>query len=513
MPTVSRSSKPRLTRRLRVRLTILCTGVLAVLFLVTYFQMRSLESVAQEQSSNEALDQAQAALTMALQSDARFAQQALAHWHATGELIQKLDPNWVVSISSRPSETQRKTNFAFEPEFSVSVGGEAPTVGYEVRRLSNQEIQTLAVTRRLSPESLGQWIHRPELDLAIIVKTPDGQWVPAVSSYSANRLPSVELAVRAWQQAAQWQGMIYFPDGPLGFRSLPLSSAKQDAVVLFTERSELTKDILASINQRLLVIGLVSLLLLPALMFMLGSTLIKPILRLVRSTDAIARGELDQEITLDRDDELGVLSQSVETMRSNLKQRAVEMQRLVDVDMLTGVLSRRAFEERLTTCLTRHKRLAVLLIDLDHFKQVNDRHGHSAGDVVLRTIARRLVRQIGAAGYVGRMGGDEFGIILPEADAQQATDLSLALMPFLNATITANLSDKRVALHVGASIGQADTIKDQVHDPLQLLHLADRRMYNTKQVNRQVALFASARQQDLENSAAKQRRMEALINS
>ncbi|MGH2872869.1 MAG: diguanylate cyclase [Solirubrobacteraceae bacterium] len=97
-----------------------------------------------------------------------------------------------------------------------------------------------------------------------------------------------------------------------------------------------------------------------------------------------------------------------------------ELQHLANHDSLTGMPNRRAFQERLQAEIARAqrhgRRLSIAILDLDHFKQVNDRHGHAVGDRVLEETARRLLRVIRRDEHIARLGGEEFGWILPDSD-------------------------------------------------------------------------------------------------
>ncbi len=107
-----------------------------------------------------------------------------------------------------------------------------------------------------------------------------------------------------------------------------------------------------------------------------------------------------------------------------LVERMGEAWTLATVDLLTGVLNRQALLARLEDELGRAARYqrpcSIVLVDLDHFKRVNDSHGHAAGDVVLREVAEILRTNVRATDIVGRYGGEEFMIILPETDADAA---------------------------------------------------------------------------------------------
>ena len=157
---------------------------------------------------------------------------------------------------------------------------------------------------------------------------------------------------------------------------------------------------------------------------------------------------------------------------------------LAERDPLTGLLNRAGLEQRMTElcgCANAPSGLAVLYIDLDHFKPVNDRLGHAAGDELLRQFGERLARAVRATDLVARLGGDEFAIVLPGvADlhtAQRVADkvLTAAHRPF-------ELSGG--ACIIGASIGVAAQEEARQADLPGLLAQADARLYRAKSEGR-----------------------------
>jgi diguanylate cyclase (GGDEF)-like protein len=139
-------------------------------------------------------------------------------------------------------------------------------------------------------------------------------------------------------------------------------------------------------------------------------------------------------------------------------------------DPLTGLLNHEAFHRRLGAEVARARRyrgrLALVLLDLDSFKQLNDRDGHQEGDRILRAFASALAATARTTDSVGRLGGDEFAALLLEADA---------------GTVTAFLARLAVRLAEGppASAGAA-FLPEEGTTPEQLLGLADRRLYADK---------------------------------
>jgi diguanylate cyclase (GGDEF)-like protein len=161
------------------------------------------------------------------------------------------------------------------------------------------------------------------------------------------------------------------------------------------------------------------------------------------------------------------------------------------IDPLTGLCNRRAFmldaEAAIAARASRHEPVAVLLADLDHFKKINDAHGHAIGDKALKIFAATLQRCIGQ-GLSGRLGGEEFAVLLPGADL----DAALALGERIRATFAhaaAELDGHAVAATV--SIGVAAS---RAGDLDGLLGRADSALYQAKQDGRdRVCAFAGAR--------------------
>jgi diguanylate cyclase (GGDEF)-like protein/PAS domain S-box-containing protein len=142
-------------------------------------------------------------------------------------------------------------------------------------------------------------------------------------------------------------------------------------------------------------------------------------------------------------------------------------------DPLTGLANRALFNERLAAATGVGTSTAILLIDLDHFKAINDTLGHQAGDAVLVAVAHRLRACIRSGDTVARLGGDELAVLLPEADAATATDIARR---FLDSLLEPVHVHGRV-LQVGASVGSAAGAGT---DPDELLRLADAAMYAAK---------------------------------
>jgi diguanylate cyclase (GGDEF)-like protein/PAS domain S-box-containing protein len=175
------------------------------------------------------------------------------------------------------------------------------------------------------------------------------------------------------------------------------------------------------------------------------------------------------------------------------QRRAAESLRYhADHDVLTGLVNRRRFEEELERCGGGAARRpgAVVIIDVDHFKFVNDSLGHEAGDSVLRGVASSLRERVGARGLPARLGGDEFAVLLPGAGEQEARELAVSLLHAVRSRET------RVPVTASAGISVFEAGPSQ--DPRDALVAADIALYEAKEGGRdRVATFTGQQGQRL----------------
>jgi diguanylate cyclase (GGDEF)-like protein len=161
-------------------------------------------------------------------------------------------------------------------------------------------------------------------------------------------------------------------------------------------------------------------------------------------------------------------------------------------DNLSGALSRGYVTELarhdLSLAQRHHRSLAVAMLDLDHFKRVNDLHGHAVGDAVIRALAASCMKTLRATDYVGRVGGEEFVCVLPEADAQEARICAERMRhAFANLQIPGAPQDLRCTVSIGISVydGQPDWET--------LLREADAALYEAKAAGRNQVVLAGSR--------------------
>ncbi|MEM5516752.1 GGDEF domain-containing protein [Henriciella sp. AS95] len=161
-----------------------------------------------------------------------------------------------------------------------------------------------------------------------------------------------------------------------------------------------------------------------------------------------------------------------------------ELRQLAANDGLTGLLTRRAFEDegnRVAQLSARHRHtLHIVSFDVDHFKSINDTYGHAAGDKVLKAISKASMSQLRQSDVFGRLGGEEFGVLLPETDEKGAILVAEKLRVAIG-SLRFEFAGKTMG--VTASFGIA-TQKDRKYDLPTLLNRADAAMYKAKQTGR-----------------------------
>ena len=165
---------------------------------------------------------------------------------------------------------------------------------------------------------------------------------------------------------------------------------------------------------------------------------------------------------------------------SQLRRTQAQLELLATHDPLTTVLNARAFASQVAQELGRNRRygrpLALIYLDLDDFKRVNDAHGHATGDAVLRLVADAMRGAVRQADFVGRLGGDEFGVLMPETDGSVAHSVANRLAGGIRTVFRGTPS-------VTASIGVVAVTGTEAGSD-ELLRKADQAMYEAKQAGK-----------------------------
>jgi diguanylate cyclase (GGDEF)-like protein len=180
------------------------------------------------------------------------------------------------------------------------------------------------------------------------------------------------------------------------------------------------------------------------------------------------------------------LAAEVERLQAELaaaRDRVAELEAMADVDVLLNILNRRSFERELRRSAAYVRRYgtaaALIYLDLDYFKVMNDRHGHAVGDSMLRAVAKTLQRTVRESDVVARLGGDEFGVLVWNVSEIQVAAKARELEAAVAATIVMHAG---AALSVEASAGFA--VLGPGDEPADVISRADLAMYVRKRAGR-----------------------------
>ncbi|SOE46596.1 putative bifunctional diguanylate cyclase/phosphodiesterase [Orrella dioscoreae] len=157
-----------------------------------------------------------------------------------------------------------------------------------------------------------------------------------------------------------------------------------------------------------------------------------------------------------------------------------DLRKLSSFDPLTGLANRGIFYRRVEEVLSHPSSAAILMVDLDGFKDINDTMGHAVGDVILRELAARLARTVGLCDTVARLGGDEFAILQPNVmDLKQATELAQAVLARVAEPISVQGQELRLTASCGVALAPL-----HAHEALELVGNADLALVKAKAVGR-----------------------------
>lgn len=176
----------------------------------------------------------------------------------------------------------------------------------------------------------------------------------------------------------------------------------------------------------------------------------------------------------------------VQAQRQQLEMQNHQLQNMAMLDALTGLLNRRAFEMQAEQAISRARRdgtcLAALMLDLDHFKHINDQYGHPAGDAVIKLTADVLVASVRDTDLVARVGGEEFMVLLPGTSPQAALEVAEKIRQRVEHTRQALNSTEHI--YVSTSVGVACSAAGKVCSFEELYAQADQALYEAKRLGR-----------------------------
>ncbi len=188
----------------------------------------------------------------------------------------------------------------------------------------------------------------------------------------------------------------------------------------------------------------------------------------------------------ERNEDLRVAMDALSVSTAEIESQHLELQRLATRDSLTGCLNRRAFMAEADKLFAKARAqgtpLACVMCDIDHFKSVNDRFGHAAGDQVIQAAAKALDGAVRLGAIVGRYGGEEFCLMIDGVSLQQALDIGERLRAEVQATLGGAMRE-HAGVVVTMSFGVAPLEPDSA-SPAALIDFADQALYHSKQTGR-----------------------------
>jgi diguanylate cyclase (GGDEF)-like protein len=217
----------------------------------------------------------------------------------------------------------------------------------------------------------------------------------------------------------------------------------------------------------------------------LARSVLTPLREFEKGVAHFSNEDLSYRLRLDNNDEIGHLAMEFNTMAERLLEHREKLEELSVRDGLTGLYNRRELEKRLHEEVQRarryHRPLAVMMLDIDHFKNVNDRYGHQAGDEVLITVADLIQLNVRPVDVVCRYGGEELAVILPETEEVGARIVAERIRSTVEDSITTTPQGDMV--HVTVSIGLA-IFPGHGDTAAALIHSADQALYAAKHEGR-----------------------------
>ena len=235
-----------------------------------------------------------------------------------------------------------------------------------------------------------------------------------------------------------------------------------------------------------------------ALGYVFKQWLARPMYHLVMQIERIDKGDYSKVETLKSNDELELISNNINKLAITLKRRERQLQtsqenfrHLSNHDPLTDLPNRRLFYEKLDVAIEHAKqkdtKIAVIFLDLDQFKHINDTLGHHIGDELLIEVGKRLRKLIHVSDSVARVGGDEFNILLEEVVSLKDVEMSAKkLLESFEKPFHCSLGEINTTLSIGISI-----YPDDSKEPGELIQYADLAMYKTKERGRNNYSFFS----------------------
>lgn len=275
----------------------------------------------------------------------------------------------------------------------------------------------------------------------------------------------------------------------LGVYRYPINEEKSWYLGIAIPESDYTAD-LNLLSGQLKETFMVSLMLLIVVLFLFVRWINKPLGRIASEIDVLSKGNFGQQISIERTDAIGKLIHSFNDMSTRLstmvqtinqkndelanlnknlelkvKERTLELEQVASTDLLTNLINRREllrlFEHEMSVFKRYDHGLSIAMIDIDHFKKVNDTYGHLEGDNVLVSVAQTLKACVREADIVGRYGGEEFLVIMPQTSNEDAHLIIERCRSKIEDLITGE-SKIKVTISAGISAVKDDNVESTI---------------------------------------------------
>lgn len=325
---------------------------------------------------------------------------------------------------------------------------------------------------------------------------------------TADQLQYIQTAQHEWQQARILAENILNTPYPLPIKMLKQNipmfenhiEGAKDVIYhvhnLATEQIDLMREDIRKDHRRTKTITLsgyiTGALTMLAAIYAMMRYILNPLRELKRGAEHFTQGDLSYRVPISSHDEFGELAIAFNKMASYLEKDQQRLSELATRDGLTGLYNRHCFEEMLTDEMERYQRhhhpLSLLMLDLDHFKNVNDNYGHITGDNALKLVSRVIGKVCRTGDVIARFGGEEIIILMPETPAENATILAERIRAAIAASPVRLGNGEQIT--ITASIGVASIPNDAEHSE-GLILAADFALYEAKRSGRNCVRRAS----------------------